>query len=132
MNRKRMQKADGARNGRRYLRLVAVRGAPTVLDDDRQATSPRYGGITAALDRLLSRDLRPIHTPIGAATGSDTDEARRLLRIGGRLRELAEQCLDPAAPALERLGRTVELSGRRRLLTVIGDAPSVTPWEPRS
>lgn len=93
------------------LRLIAIGGEP-VRHVERRRGMKRSGGISAALDTLLSPEILP--TP-----SSDSDEARRLLRIGGRLRELAEGCLDPAAPALERLGRTVELSGRRRLLAAV-------------
>lgn len=98
-----------------HLRLITIGGAPVGVTEP-EAETKQYGGISAALDTLLtSRDAG------GRAVSSDSEEARRLLKIGGRLRELAEQCLDPAAPALERLGRTVELSGRRRLLAVVSD-----------
>jgi hypothetical protein len=98
-----------------HLRLIMIGGAPVGVTEP-ESGAKQYGGISAALDMLLtSRDAG------GRAVSSDSEEARRLLRIGGRLRELAEQCLDPAAPALERLGRSVETSGRRRLLAVVSE-----------
>lgn len=117
MNKKQVEKLN-ADIGMPHLRLVTVGGAPVGLGQ-REAVPKRYGGISAALETLLSRDA----PGAGVRIASDSEEARRLLKIGGRLRELAEQCLDPAAPALERLGRTVELSGRRRLLAVVSDLP---------
>lgn len=100
------------------LRLVTVGGEAVAMSGREQAPK-QYGGISAVLDTLLTRESVPVRGAGGRAVSSDGEEARRLLKIGGRLRELAEQCLDPAAPALERLGRTVELSGRRRLMTVV-------------
>lgn len=105
-----------------HLRLISVGNSAVVSGNRRRPRRgiSKYQGITATLDTLLAPDVVPV-TDMAVATGMNA-EARRLLRIGGRLRRLAETCLDPAAPALERLGRTVELSGRRRL---IGAVPAV-------
>jgi len=117
MNKKQLEKVNSS-IGLPHLRLIAIGGEALEAEPARK----QYGGISAALDTLLSRESRAARGARGRIGSSDCEEARRLLKIGGRLRELAEQCLDPAAPALERLGRTVELSGRRRLLSVVPNA----------
>lgn len=116
MNKKQVEKVNGS-IGMPRLRLIALGGQAL----EAVQAPKQYGGISAALDTLLSRESRVDCRAGGRIGSSDSEEARRLLKIGGRLRELAEQCLDPAAPALERLGRTVELSGRRRLLSVVAN-----------
>lgn len=121
MNKKQIEKVNGG-SGMPRLRLIVIDGAAIGVRE-REPTSKQYGGISAALDTLLTRESGLARDPGSRAFSSDSDEARRLLKIGGRLRELAERCLDPAAPALERLGRTVELSGRRRLLAVVPNLP---------
>ncbi len=117
MNKTQFEKVSGD-IGLPRPRLIAIGGEAI----GGEPTRKQYGGISAALDTLLARESRAMGGARGRIGSSDCEEARRLLKIGGRLRELAEQCLDPAAPALERLGRTVELSGRRRLLSVVPTA----------
>ena len=114
MNKKQIEKVNGS-IGLPRPPLIAIGGEALEAEPARK----QYGGISAALDTLLARESKATRGARGRIGSSDCEEARRLLKIGGRLRELAEQCLDPAAPALERLGRTVELSGRRRLLSVV-------------